>query len=157
MRRMGSSCKRVVAVSLYMHQGRSSGVIRANANCGHRPDNSGQFAMMERLREVSLGDGLLRAHSFQQLSDEPREEALALRGDGGVSRISERQGSLSTELECPLLGGSLLGVLGFALTKVESLWPMHILSLWLWRSRLVECQKTAVAVSVFAGVVLPLV
>jgi hypothetical protein len=80
-----------VAVSLYMHRGRSSGVIRANANCGHRPDNSGHFAIMKRLRKSSLGDGLPRGSQLSALSDEPREEALALRGDGGGGAFSERQ------------------------------------------------------------------
>jgi hypothetical protein len=89
----GSSCERVVAVSVYMHQRRSSGVIRANANCSHRPNNSRQFTITGATTEASLGDGLLRAHGFEHSRQAKRGgRGLALRGDGGVGGFSEHRG-----------------------------------------------------------------
>lgn len=104
------------------------------------PDNSRQFTITERLREASLGDGL---------SQERRKAWLCAAMEGLAD-----SGSLSTELECLLLWRLLLGVLRYELTKVGVPRPMHILRQWLWRSCLVECQKTVV-VSVFASVGLP--
>jgi hypothetical protein len=99
MRRMG----RVANVSWQCRCTCSSGVIRANANCSHRPNNSRQFTITGATTEASLGDGLLRPHGFEHSRRAKRGgRGLALRGDGGVGGFLNIGVSLPTELECLL-------------------------------------------------------
>jgi hypothetical protein len=78
----------------------------ANANHGHRLDNSGQFAITERLRKSVWATDLLRGSQLPALPDEPREEALALYGDGGVGRISDRRSLYRPEVELSVAFGA---------------------------------------------------